>query len=363
MADTPPPPPPPPPAPPAGPPPAAPGEPPPAPPPGPPSGPPHGGRRVAGMPWWAAAAVAGALVIALVAVLIVALAGGDGDGPGPVPAPTTTAGREDPEPTVTDGLDPLPTSADYAAQVDGVVGRLSRSASALAPVMAAAGDPGRMLDVTEAARAQAPVVEEVAAVLADMPPPATVALADAQRLLAAGARRHAEYLRLLETATAAEPAPESIRALNRADMAAADAAEAYAAFFALVPELDDGITGSGFDDTDGVRAAIRAVLDQPAPGGDDSGRSGFQSPTGNLRCDLVGAEMVCASLNDEFQVRLPASGPPTTGPGVAMGGPVLPYGSAIRLGPFTCDSLVDGISCSNSTNHGFFLNRDTYRPF
>ncbi len=40
--------------------------------------------------------------------------------------------------------------------------------------------------------------------------------------------------------------------------------------------------------------------------------------------------------------------------------PVLRYGSVWKRGPFTCLSLLIGLSCVNSTGHGFFLSKQRW---
>ena len=39
---------------------------------------------------------------------------------------------------------------------------------------------------------------------------------------------------------------------------------------------------------------------------------------------------------------------------------VLKYGSVWKRGPFTCISLLIGLSCANSTGHGFFLSKERW---
>lgn len=39
---------------------------------------------------------------------------------------------------------------------------------------------------------------------------------------------------------------------------------------------------------------------------------------------------------------------------------VLKYGSIWKRGPFTCISLLIGLSCANSTGHGFFLSKERW---
>jgi hypothetical protein len=40
--------------------------------------------------------------------------------------------------------------------------------------------------------------------------------------------------------------------------------------------------------------------------------------------------------------------------------PVLKYGGVWKRGPFTCVSLLIGLSCVNSTGHGFFLSKERW---
>jgi hypothetical protein len=45
-------------------------------------------------------------------------------------------------------------------------------------------------------------------------------------------------------------------------------------------------------------------------------------------------------------------------------GPVLPYGSTIRQGPFECRSAESGVECTNlDSGHGFLLSAAEYRLF
>lgn len=44
-------------------------------------------------------------------------------------------------------------------------------------------------------------------------------------------------------------------------------------------------------------------------------------------------------------------------------GRALPYGSTWHAGAFTCNSRVNGLTCTNRAHHGFFLSRQSYRRF
>ena len=44
--------------------------------------------------------------------------------------------------------------------------------------------------------------------------------------------------------------------------------------------------------------------------------------------------------------------------------PVLAYGEASTIGAITCDSRLDGLTCTHArTKRGFFLSRDSYKQF
>jgi hypothetical protein len=42
---------------------------------------------------------------------------------------------------------------------------------------------------------------------------------------------------------------------------------------------------------------------------------------------------------------------------------VLPYGTTWRRGPYRCGSATAGLTCRNSSGHGFFLSRQSWHPF
>lgn len=112
--------------------------------------------------------------------------------------------------------------------------------------------------------------------------------------------------------------------------------------------------------------------------------SSFQSPSGNISCQLVGGGGRCdiAQRNWSPPPR-PASCPNVVdfGQGLALtagrtafvcagdttrdpASPRLAYGSASRVGPVTCTSRTAGTSCTDRrTHHGFSLSVQGYRLF
>ncbi|MCF4966613.1 DUF6636 domain-containing protein [Nostoc sp. CMAA1605] len=115
--------------------------------------------------------------------------------------------------------------------------------------------------------------------------------------------------------------------------------------------------------------------------------TGFQTPTGNIQCELVGEEQ--EKLRCEIGSSLRPRPPQPYrgfcefdwGDGLLLsefGKPnilcisdtirdrnkyVLPYGSSWSNGGFTCVSRRTGLTCTNTTGNGFFLSREKWRVF
>lgn len=108
----------------------------------------------------------------------------------------------------------------------------------------------------------------------------------------------------------------------------------------------------------------------------------FQTPTGNIACDATDG------IRCDIQERtwMPPPKPATceldwgngfailpdgTPTGVCAGDtvldrslPKLAYGEASRVGPITCTSRIDGLTCTHDrTRRGFFLSKGSYRLF
>ena len=101
------------------------------------------------------------------------------------------------------------------------------------------------------------------------------------------------------------------------------------------------------------------------PAGEVFRTAGFQSPTGNLRCNTGGGLLTCSRGNDGLSAYMDAtSQPDTIFDDLQTGGVVVSYGSDWESGTFRCDSESTGITCRSTTSgHGFFLSRDVYEPF
>lgn len=343
------------------------------------------GRRIAGLPVWAVGAVAGAIVVALVIVLIVALSGGDGDDPAPaavtppaVTAPDTAAGpaATTTAPPQTDRLDDLPTDEDFASSIARPMDLLGASATAVGSTLAGTSGPGDLARVNRVAQRQAAVVGGARLQIGALPNPGRTDHAEALQALATATGHHRRYLDQLARAGAGTPSQAHLTVLSRARASAAQALAAYRRFFALAPGVPDTITSVGLADTAPVRSAIEtSIARQEAQRREaerqrNEGRgdvipddAGFQSPTGNLRCEYRSDQLFCSSSNDSFGVVLPESGPPVTARGTAAGGATLAYGSIWSRGAFSCQSLTNGLSCENSSGNGFHLSRESYNAW
>lgn len=100
----------------------------------------------------------------------------------------------------------------------------------------------------------------------------------------------------------------------------------------------------------------------------------MSSPNGVVRCDIRQRDWALpdrpadCNPNYDFGQGLVLGG--TTARFVCAtdtalgGGPVLPYGSTIRQGPFECQSGESGVECTNlESGHGFLLSAAEYRLF
>ncbi|MBD2416018.1 hypothetical protein FACHB389_34425 [Nostoc calcicola FACHB-389] len=119
--------------------------------------------------------------------------------------------------------------------------------------------------------------------------------------------------------------------------------------------------------------------------GGEKNISGFQTPSGNIQCELVGEEQenlrceIASLLNPippqpyqgfcEFDwgggFLLAQTGKPNI---LCISDTirepkkyVLPYGETWTSGEFKCISRKVGLTCTNSTGNGFFLSREKWR--
>jgi hypothetical protein len=111
----------------------------------------------------------------------------------------------------------------------------------------------------------------------------------------------------------------------------------------------------------------------------------FQTPTKNIACAATGEDVRCdiearswtppprpRSCDADFdwgqRLQHPSDGTATgncaTDTVLDKASPVLAYGEASTVGPITCVSRLDGLTCTHArTDRGFFLSRGSYKLF
>jgi hypothetical protein len=103
--------------------------------------------------------------------------------------------------------------------------------------------------------------------------------------------------------------------------------------------------------------------DAPEPGNCDLswGWSLYVDRTAGTSC--VGDTIVTrAAVDSGFDTWRKPADPTVDWNGIALA--VLPYGSTLLVNTFRCDSATTGVTCQNqSTGHGFFMSRESYRFF
>ena len=103
--------------------------------------------------------------------------------------------------------------------------------------------------------------------------------------------------------------------------------------------------------------------DAPEPANCDLnwGWSLYVDRTAGTNC--VGDTIVTtAALNSGLDTWRKPADPSVDWNGIALA--ALPYGSALLVDTFRCDSATTGVTCQNqSTGHGFFMSRESYRIF
>jgi hypothetical protein len=93
---------------------------------------------------------------------------------------------------------------------------------------------------------------------------------------------------------------------------------------------------------------------------------GYFAPPATLRCDILSGlqpepRRRCEGDWTGVSMGTGRAGPTCAGDTVYdPRAPVLRYGSVWKRGPFTCVSLLIGISCANRTGHGFFLSKERW---
>ena len=115
----------------------------------------------------------------------------------------------------------------------------------------------------------------------------------------------------------------------------------------------------------GLGIATAAVVSAP-PATADSNT--FLSPSRNISCEIEVRQnynmpdvTYCQSNSPPQSVHLSADGTvtPCTGEGCVgnpgIGTPTLAYGQSASLGPFTCVSQTDGVTCTVASGRGFTI--------
>src|SRR5690349_22941905 len=94
----------------------------------------------------------------------------------------------------------------------------------------------------------------------------------------------------------------------------------------------------------------------------------FRTPSKRIACLMLKTSVRCDTffLND-VAFRLTAHGKGkrihVTDTVALVKEPTLAYGKSAKLGPFTCTSRTDGLTCRNRQKHGFFVSRESQRVF
>jgi len=96
----------------------------------------------------------------------------------------------------------------------------------------------------------------------------------------------------------------------------------------------------------------------------------FATPGQAAYCNDYSGELICWTPNDGFTVHMTSRGRPVKSYRRDHRGyidryaKVLRFGRAVKLGPYVCNSTRDGLTCTNSAGHGWWLGRYVgYRLF
>lgn len=119
-------------------------------------------------------------------------------------------------------------------------------------------------------------------------------------------------------------------------------------------------------------AAPRAIADNPACA---ASMCAFLSPSRNISCEVdyqrdpgIPDEAYCQTNEPPASVRLSTIGAVTNCEGVSCLGnagvrtPVLAYGQTARVGPFSCASKADGVTCTVPSGRGFTISNAGITP-
>jgi hypothetical protein len=115
----------------------------------------------------------------------------------------------------------------------------------------------------------------------------------------------------------------------------------------------------------GLGIAAAALVFAPPAAADSNV---FLSPSRNISCEMETKQAYnmpdvtyCQSSSPPQSVHMSADGTvtPCTGEGCVgnpgIGTPTLGYGQSASVGPFTCVSQTDGVTCTVASGHGFTI--------
>lgn len=116
----------------------------------------------------------------------------------------------------------------------------------------------------------------------------------------------------------------------------------------------------------------RAIADNPAC---TASVCAFLSPSRNISCEVnyqrdpgIPDEAYCQTNEPPVSARLSTAGVVTNCTGIScignpgIGTPVLAYGQTAGIGPFSCASTTDGVTCTISSGHGFTISNAGITP-
>lgn len=116
----------------------------------------------------------------------------------------------------------------------------------------------------------------------------------------------------------------------------------------------------------------RATADNPVC---TTSMCAFLSPSRNISCEIdsqrdpgIPDEAYCQTNEPPASVRLSTTGVVTNCTGISclgnagIGTPVLAYGQSAGVGPFSCTSKTEGVTCTVPTGHGFTISNAGITP-
>lgn len=132
------------------------------------------------------------------------------------------------------------------------------------------------------------------------------------------------------------------------------------------------VAALGFVIVGGYVGAARATADNAAC---TASVCAFLSPSRNISCEIdyqrapgIPDEAYCQTTEPPASVRLSTTGAVTNCTGMSclgnpgIGTPVLAYDHTAGVGPFTCASKTEGVTCTVPSGHGFTISNTGITP-